>query len=71
MASAFLTGLFDGMGIARYAFDPPLVSTEIPPEVLEPTYRPADEDQKNIQRYFDKAIAHAEEEVSARTKTDR
>ena len=71
MNIAFLTGLFDGMGIARYAFNPPVVSTEIPQEVLRPTYRPADEDKEHIQGYFDKAIAHAEEEISDRAKADR
>ncbi len=69
MTSDFIKGVIDGMGIARYAFAPPFEPTEIPPEVLESSYIPPQEDAKNIESYFRKAIACADEEIANTTKT--
>lgn len=71
MKTEFLRGLVDGMSVARYAFKPPEISTQIDPEALKPSYRSPEEDKRNIQSYFDKAVAHVCQEIKHQANTSR
>lgn len=71
MKTAFLTGLVDGMSSARYAFNPPVISTRIDHEVLKPSYRSPEEDKRNIQSDFDKAVTHVRQEIANQANQNR
>ena len=64
MKTEFFNGLIDGMGVSRYAFTPPEVSTTINSEVCKPSYRPPEEDTQTIENDFDKAVAHVRQEIA-------
>ena len=68
-AAAFFKGLKAGLAAPFTAFQPGPVRTEIPQEVLEPSYRPLSEDALNIRQYFGKALGEVSQKAVMEKRT--
>lgn len=62
--SFFWRGILDGLSSSMTAFSPKPIETPFNEKVLEPSYRPPEEDRANMRQYFEKAITHARKEVA-------
>lgn len=64
----FFKGVLDGMTAPFTALRPRLVRTRFDDKMYQSSYRSPEEDRKNIQKDFDRAVAIARTEAVAQSR---
>lgn len=64
-SASFLSGIIEGLAAPAIALRPTRIETKLDPLVLNGSYKPREEDEKNIRSYFIKAVQNVDKDAKA------